>query len=109
VKVLTWAKEIKKGGKKYCWVSVYGIKFYFFLMKLVGSEEGGKGVNFTSKLLITREWRTAGNCVFFFSLSWIGSAVCVCVSLRRLIYFLSAYRVNTHWVLNKIFFGPFHT
>lgn len=27
-----------KKEKKYCWVWVYGIKFYFFLMKLV---EGG--------------------------------------------------------------------
>jgi hypothetical protein len=31
-------------------------------MKLV---EGDEGVNFKSKLVITREWRTAGNCVFF--------------------------------------------
>lgn len=30
------------------------------------SGRGGEGVNFTTKLLITREWRTAGNGVFLF-------------------------------------------
>jgi hypothetical protein len=43
VNTLTWAK-------KYCWFGVYGVTFYFFLMKLVG---GGEGVNDTSKLVIT--------------------------------------------------------
>lgn len=88
MKVLTWAKEIKKK-------ILLGLSLWnkvLFLFNEISGKGGSKGVNFTSKLLITREWRTAGNCVFFCP----ESGPAVYISLRLLIYFLGAYRVNTH-------------
>jgi len=95
-----FCEDFNMDQKKYCWVGVYGVTFYFFLMKLV---EGGEGANNKSKLVITREWRTAGNCVFF----TLNRAFYVYFS-RHLIYFLGTYKDNTLCSLNRICFSGFH-
>jgi len=67
------------------------------------SGRGGEGANNKSKLVITREWRTAGNCVFF----TLNRAFYVYFS-RHLIYFLGTYKDNTLYSLNRICFSGFH-
>ena len=75
----------------------------FLFNEISGKRGESKGANKESKLVITREWRTAGNCVFF----TLNLAFYVYFS-RHLIYFLGTYNVNTHCSLNKICFSAFH-